>query len=445
MAKAARSGEFCFVHAADLHLDTPFTGLSHTAPHVGAALREASLEAFDHLVQLCLDRGAAFLLLAGDVYDGPERGLRAQFRLKAGLERLAAAGIDTLVVHGNHDPVGEGWSALGSLPERVHVFPPGQVSAVTLERDGEALATVQGVSYEQRVVTENLALRFAQQAGPGLQIGLLHCNVAGAPDGHASYSPCTLGDLHRIGLDYWALGHVHTATVMSGEPFANTPFVVYPGTLQARSPKPSERGPKGAAVVSVQGGRVASLEMVACDVVRFEELEIDVSASPTVEAVHDAVTAAASAVLTRIEGRALVARARLIGRSPAHPALARSGVREALVEQLREDWSLAEPFVWWDRLIDDSRPDLDLEAARSAGDFVADLLQQALELGGSQAPGLPLPAASVLDATVLDDLLGKMPTELRSRAVTMLEQEITVAELLESATWTALDLLEADT
>ena len=60
----AMSG-FRFVHAADLHLDTPFEGLARTSPEVAAALRDASLDAFDALVELTLREDAAFLVIAG--------------------------------------------------------------------------------------------------------------------------------------------------------------------------------------------------------------------------------------------------------------------------------------------------------------------------------------------------------------------------------------------
>src|SRR4249920_302718 len=95
---------FRFVHAADLHLDTPFEGLARTAPAVATALRDASLSAFDALVELALREQAAFLVVAGDIYDGAERGVRAQLRFLAGLRRLSDAGVQVLVVHGNHDP-----------------------------------------------------------------------------------------------------------------------------------------------------------------------------------------------------------------------------------------------------------------------------------------------------------------------------------------------------
>jgi DNA repair exonuclease SbcCD nuclease subunit len=164
----APTDDFCFVHAADLHLDTPFRGIGETAPSVAGALRDASLEAFDNLVTLCLERQAAFLVIAGDVYDGAERGIRAQLRFLQGLTRLSDAGIQTFVVHGNHDPVETGWSAVGTWPPLVTVFGTKEVEAVPVQRDGRELAVVQGISYWRRDVRENLALRFAPRDGAEL-------------------------------------------------------------------------------------------------------------------------------------------------------------------------------------------------------------------------------------------------------------------------------------
>ena len=118
---------FCFVHAADLHLDTPFAGVHAVAPFVAQELREASLAAFDAIVELCLERKAAFLVVAGDIYDGAERGLRAQLRFAAGLDLLSREGIPSFVVHGNHDPVKTGWSAVSSWPAGVTVFTSDEV------------------------------------------------------------------------------------------------------------------------------------------------------------------------------------------------------------------------------------------------------------------------------------------------------------------------------
>src|SRR5690606_10264272 len=125
---------------------------------------------------------------------------------------LADHGIRTFIAAGNHDPVEEGWSAIDEWPELVTIFPVDATGSVTVVRDGVALATVHGTSYGRRAVTENLAARFVRTEAPGTQIGVLHANVGGQPD-HDPYSPCSLDDLTAIGLDYWALGHVHARQV----------------------------------------------------------------------------------------------------------------------------------------------------------------------------------------------------------------------------------------
>src|SRR4051812_18096121 len=103
---------FQFLHAADLHLDTPFSGVHRVDARLAATLRDATTQAFENLVAAALERSVAFVVIAGDVYDGAERGVRAQLAFRDGLDRLARAGIQSFVVHGNHDPVEEGWSAV---------------------------------------------------------------------------------------------------------------------------------------------------------------------------------------------------------------------------------------------------------------------------------------------------------------------------------------------
>lgn len=423
----ASSSDFTFVHAADLHLDTPFKGLSETAPHVGEALREASLEAFDDLVELCIEREAAFLVVAGDVYDGSERGLRAQLRFRNGLQRLAEAGISCFVAHGNHDPIEEGWSAVTSWPERVHVFGHGSVESFTVKRDGAVIATVHGTSYARRDTSENLSERFKGVRGAGLNVAVLHCAVTGASEGHASYSPCSLEDLRSHAFDYWALGHVHAHSVLSKGPSDAGGYVVYSGDLQARSPKQSELGAKGAVVVDVREGKVHSLEHIACDRVRFAVLEVDIGSCEGAGDVVEELIGAAAEELDRAEGRSLVLRARLSGRSNAHEELRRGS--SDLLRVLREGSDATIPFSWWNRVDDASLPPVDFDVLRKGDDFLADLLSVCDELGNG------------LSEADVEELLGKMPRELRRLASAIVE-EIDPTELAETAAVGAIDKLE---
>jgi DNA repair exonuclease SbcCD nuclease subunit len=433
--------DFCFVHAADLHLDTPFKGIGEAAPAVARALREASLEAFDNLIALCLDRRAAFLVIAGDVYDGADRGIRAQLRFRGGLERLSDAGISTFVVHGNHDPVESGWSAIGSWPSLVTVFGTESVEVVPVVRDGRQIAVVHGISYWRRDVRENLSLRFSPAGGPGIEVGVLHCNVTGTAEGHDDYSPCALDDLVRGGLDYWALGHIHARMVLSGRRHGDEPWVVYPGNLQARSPKASERGAKGAIVVEVVDGRIGGVEFVACDRIRYAAAEVDVTPLTSIDAVRDALVDVAHDELVGADGRSIVLRARLSGRSDVHAILQHDRCLDDLLKSVRDEFGLESPWCWWDRIDDTSAPAIDVEELKHGADFAADLIAMTGELTERCAtPALVLGLDAELPTDLLDDITSTLPKALRTRAMA---SELSTEELLSAGLMAALDELGA--
>ena len=112
---------FKFVHTADLHLDTPFSGISEVSDRIASRLRDATLQAFDNIIELCLQHRVAFLLVAGDIYDARDRSLRAQVRFRDGLARLGQAGISAFVVHGNHDPLSSRIATI-QWPDEVQIF-----------------------------------------------------------------------------------------------------------------------------------------------------------------------------------------------------------------------------------------------------------------------------------------------------------------------------------
>src|SRR5262249_55314702 len=138
--------KFCFVHAADLHLDLPFASIARAAPKIADRLRDASLDAFDALVRMAIEREASFVIFAGDTYDCADRGVRAQLRFLRGVERLGERKIRVFVAHGNHDHL-EVWSALRKRPDHLAVFGSEAVESHTVMREGVPLAQVYGISY----------------------------------------------------------------------------------------------------------------------------------------------------------------------------------------------------------------------------------------------------------------------------------------------------------
>ncbi|WP_200341997.1 metallophosphoesterase family protein [Rhodovibrio sodomensis] len=420
--------DFRFVHAADLHLDTPFDGLSRLGGDLPARLRDASLTAFDKLVAETLRVDADALVLAGDLYDGPDRGLRAQLRLRDGFARLAGAGVQVFLVHGNHDPVQEGWSAIGAWPEGVHVFSAQEVEAVPVTRAGREVARVYGISFAHAQTGENLAARFPKTSDAPFAIGLLHANVGNNP-AHARYAPCELAELTGGGMDYWALGHIHAAQVLADGPV----HAVYSGVLQGRSPKPSEQGAKGAYVVDVDDGRVSGLSFRPLDVVRFEQLTLDVADIADAGQLQDALQAAAADAAEAADGRDLILRVELTGRGAVHRQLRQGAGADDLLQSLQEAGpGLGGAQVWWDRLIDRTAPPLDKDAIRRRGDFSAELLTRA--------------EALLADADRLEAFLAAhaRPTDRRLRDLVADSDAASDRATLAAALDEALDRLEPD-
>ncbi len=360
---------FTFVHAADLHVASPFRGLGRAPPRVTEALEGSTFATFAALVDLCLQRQVDFLLVAGDVYDAADRSLRAQLVVRDGLARLAAAGIESFVVHGNHDPLDGGLTAL-AWPAAVHIFGAG-LESVTAHARGEPVATVSGASFPTRKVTSNLAAHFRALGSELFHIGLLHCNV-GADTGHEAYAPCELADLTRAAVDYWALGHVHRRRVLH-----RAPWVVYPGNPQGRGFH--ECGERGCQVVRVDDRGAVELEAVPLDAVRLAEVEVDWGAGAPAAAVGGAVGAGGGAAAAAAAGRPLVGRARLTGRGPLARELASTAAVADLVAVLRDQLASEEPLVWLAEVVVACRPELDLVRRRTGGDLVAQVLTVAEE------------------------------------------------------------------
>lgn len=360
---------FSFVHAADVHLDTPFEGLSQTSPKLGSFLREASLRAFDNLITETISRSSSFLLLAGDIYDGEKHGIRAQLRFLKGMERLQQAGIQVFIVNGNHDPH-KGWTAIRSWPSNVKVFSAESVERIGFPNSDNAFAHIYGRSFGEREVSENLALGFLRAPLPGFHIGLLHASV-GSHEEHASYSPCAMSDLEQSGMHYWALGHIHKREVLK----SSDPCVVYSGSLQGRSLKPSEQGEKGAMFVTVNGEQIEDLSFIECDEVRFCTLGLDIGRLEDVPQLEQAILTGLKQERTRHGEKPLVVRVHLKGRGVLFESLKDEASLQGLLKHFREEFEEVEPLVWFDSIRNDTRPDLELQRIRERGDLSSEVIR----------------------------------------------------------------------
>lgn len=383
-----------FLHAADIHLDSPLTGLAAYPGAPVELLRTATRTAFVNLVDLAIERQVHFVVIAGDIYDGTWRDFNTGLFFVQQMARLATAGIRVVLLHGNHDAESELTKKL-RLPDGVTSFGARRPETVRFD---DLRVALHGQSFATPAVTDNLVRGYPEPVEGWFNIGVLHTAIEGDGE-HATYAPCTLSDLRAKGYQYWALGHVHRHSVLSEEP-----FIVFPGNLQGRHVR--ETGAKGAVLVHVEDQAVRSIERVFVDVLRWEHLRIDTTGQESLGAITSQVQKALATALDEAEGRPLAARVTLTGRSPLHGEMFgdEAGLRAEIQATAN---GFGDGCVWIEKLRLETQPALDEAALTARKDAVAELAAMLAEAAND-----PELVADL--GRELEEVLAKLPAELRS-------------------------------
>ena len=233
------------LHAADLHLDSPFAAL---VPEQAAQRREEQRQILQNLTEESGRRGCHLLLLAGDLFDSDRIYRETAEMLR---EALGSIRAKVFIAPGNHDP----WSPLSpyaalSWPENVHIFRSGRIEAVHLE---DPAVTVYGAAFTGP--RSGPLLRGFSASGGGRPSVLVMHGVLDDPD--SPYNPISEEDIVSSGVDYMALGHVHRRQSR----ILGASTVINPGCAMGRGF--DETGPKGASYVELDGKgcRVTPLDL----------------------------------------------------------------------------------------------------------------------------------------------------------------------------------------
>jgi DNA repair exonuclease SbcCD nuclease subunit len=381
-----------FLHAADVHLDSPLHGLERYEGAPVAELRGATRRAFDNLVELAIEEEVAFVLLAGDLYDGDWKDYNTGLYFIQRMARLREAGIRVFIVAGNHDAASQITRQL-RLPDNVSLFSTSKPETVVLEELGLA---VHGQGFARREVTEDLSSGYPQADPHLFNIGLLHTCLDGKP-GHEPYAPCTVDGLRSKGYHYWALGHVHNREVVSQDP-----WIVFPGNLQGRHAR--ETGPKGCTLVTAADGEVAAVEHRDLDVLRWARCTVDVTDCASLDEIYDQVRAVLQQALDGAGERPVAARLVLQGSSAVHSALHSQGMH--WTQEYRALASgLGGAGLWLEKVALETRQAVALDELLERDDALGGLLRaiHALEMDASSVAGL---------AAEVADLRQKLPPEL---------------------------------
>lgn len=225
-----------FLHAADLHLDSPFSLLP---PAQAAIRRQEQRRLLDDLAELCNSEQCDLLLLAGDLFDAEGA---YQDTIDALSRAFGACDAQVFISPGNHDFYAPGSPYCGSWPENVHIFRSEKPEPYVLPALG---VTVWGAAFQSASAPAMLE-GFRVDDTDILNVMVLH----GDTDAASAYNPITRAQIESSGLDYLALGHIHAA---SGRGQSGKTVYAYPGCTMGRGF--DELGEKGVylGVLSQQG------------------------------------------------------------------------------------------------------------------------------------------------------------------------------------------------
>ena len=271
------------IHISDLHLDTPFQGMSHTSKSIHRALIQAPYQAFESCVNYAITNQIDVMLITGDIYNSQRQTIQAQRFFNQQLERLLQEEIQVVFCHGNHDFIREGYSQL-HYPEGIHLLKDESVSKVQLTTRNEETLTVYGFSYCHQALTERMIDQFpVNQDNRSNVIGLLHGALQTSHPQQNRYAPFTLQDLKDKQYSYFALGHIHKPQILS-----EFPLIQYAGTPQGRHR--NEVGAHGCYLIELVEGSVIKKEFIPLAEIIWENCEIecpvDASANDLVELIR---------------------------------------------------------------------------------------------------------------------------------------------------------------
>ena len=336
-----------FLHAADIHLDSPLKGLEEYDGAPIDVIRGAPRRALENLVDLAIRESVDFVVIAGDLYDGDWRDFNTGMFFVRQMSKLREAGIRVYLIAGNHD-------AINTMTRRMRLpaNPEGdglmlsheQAETRRLEDLGVA---IHGRSFANQAEFQNMVPDYPRPASNWFNIGLLHTSLNGS-DEHDTYAPCTAADLSSKGYDYWALGHIHKRSILPSEglPFATSP-ALYSGNIQGRHIR--EPGPRGCFVVSVDERRRIDVRFHPLDVFRWDVCLVSCIDAKSTDDVLEQFRKSLLDLVQRHGARPIGVRVILDGSTPAHQRL--TSQRDQVTAEIRSAATIVSGGqVWIEKL-----------------------------------------------------------------------------------------------
>ncbi|EAD1383940.1 exonuclease SbcCD subunit D [Listeria monocytogenes] len=272
--------EIQFLHMADLHLDSPFIGLSTLPQPLFSAIQESTFQSLERITTVAIKEAVDFVLIAGDIYDSEDQSVRAQARFAKEMKRLEAANIPVFMIHGNHDFIEKHKEKL-ALPSNVHVFSE-QVEVMSHKTATGVSVNIYGFSYNERHIRSSRVGEYKIQGDADFHIALLHGSEVSSSEEHDVYAPFRVQEITKKGFDYWALGHIHKRQLL-----AESPSIYYPGNIQGRNRK--ESGEKGASIITLSEAST-TIDFIGTSPIIWEEAVITLPENSEINAFYRETT-----------------------------------------------------------------------------------------------------------------------------------------------------------
>ena len=356
-----RQRPFRFLHASDLFLGRPVTGLGDIPAHLLPRVIDAPRIAAKRLFSTAIDRQVDFIVLSGNIINPYHTGPWGPVFLVEQFEKLAAANIRVYWAAGKSDST-ERWPAELKLPPNVTLFPTSHIDDPIFEKDGFSIARLQGVSRspERRKIRPG-------EFNPD-NTGLFTIAVA-----VGKVNPSTL---KKRGIDYWALGGVSSRHTSYGNPpapraierdeekpvaetdakskseaakrvredFTRSSIVHYPGAMLARSF--DEHGNYGATLVEVDETGKMHISFVPTSPLRFVDEQVRFEPGTSFERVKDELRDRLIAQQSLQDEYDLYIRWAIDSSEDFELKLRRDGMAEKIRDELRNEFGMNEPFAW---------------------------------------------------------------------------------------------------
>lgn len=218
-----------FLHIADVHLDSPFLGLSFLPSELFCQIKNAIQLSFEKAVNFAIDNDVDLVLLAGDTFDSIHPTPQSKIFFANQIKRLVDRQIQVVMVLGNHDYSQIDDLLLNESPYFKIIGSNEQIEQVDFMTKSQYKYRVVGFSYQHNHITEDIIAKYPPKNTSIYTIGLAHAGMKQSSVDQNNYAPFTLNEVKDLNYDYFALGHIHLRQVLSQEP-----WIVYSGNLQGR-------------------------------------------------------------------------------------------------------------------------------------------------------------------------------------------------------------------